>query len=322
MVNLKNRTVLRSVVAGFLTAVSVVGLGACATGDPGVVHIIGNAIPKNEGGTCVSDEIKSLYDHGVLDLALTDHYVYFAAIESLLDPSILASGNGTKELRPDTSVLTLDTLHVTAVLPGPAPTSKTAKIGTSPLVGTGFDVLNIDPSKFTPALPKANIPLVWTVPTQIVIKSRQSAVFPINLIPTVGALGDAGGTALKDIGADWKRRFANVAGDAKYKQVVPVQMTFFLTGTSVGGSAVKTPPLSFTINVCWFCLLSSPPGYDAKLDTQWRQCVTGGTSAGYVSPCHVGQNEEPVDCSAYCTKCAASLFFDSKCDEKFCPSPL
>lgn len=59
MVNLKKKTTLRAVIAGFLTAASVIGLGACATGDPGVVYVLGNAIPKNQGGVCVSDEIKN-----------------------------------------------------------------------------------------------------------------------------------------------------------------------------------------------------------------------------------------------------------------------
>lgn len=320
MVNLKKKTTLRAVIAGFLTAASVIGLGACATGDPGVVYVLGNAIPKNQGGVCVSDEIKNFYDHGVLDLAFTDHYVYYAALENLMDPSSEASGNGTKQLRPDTSVVTLDTLHVTAVLPGPAPV-KGAKPGTSPLVGTGFDVNQITPSKFTPALPNVAIPLVWTVPTQIVIKSHVIGVFPVNLVPTAGAVGDTASSAIRDIGKDWKHRFAMVAEPAKYNQVVPVQFTFFLSGTTAGGSKVSTPPLTFSINVCWFCLLGSPPLYDAKLDTQWRQCVTGAAASGYIAPCHIGQNEEPVDCTTYCAKCSSSLFSD-KCDEKFCPSPL
>ncbi len=321
MVNLKIKTALRRLIGSVLTAACLLGLGACATGDPGVVYIIGNAVPKNDGGKCVSDDFKNLYDHGVLDLAFTNQYIYFAAIENLMVASSEASGNGVKQLRPDTSVVTLDTLHVTVVLPGPAPKSKTSALGTSPLIGTGFDTFNVNPTTFTPKLPAAAIPLVWTVPTQIVIRSRLAAVFPIPLIPAFGSTGEVAGTSIKDIGDDWKRRFANVAGDNKYKQLVPVLVTFFLTGTSAGGSPVKTPPLTFTIKVCWFCLLNPPQFYDPKLDTQWRQCVGGTPASGYTTPCHEGQNEEFIDCSAYCTKCAASLF-SNKCDEKFCPSPL
>ena len=277
--------------AGWLMG-GLLAVSGCEQGNPAVLLVRGNVVPQvtqtNGVVLCTYTTGDNFYLDGVMDLAITNRYRYYAWVENRLTRSGSVSGNGTAALRAEGNLVTLTNVHVTM-----SRQANDGKTTTSPFNQKGK----------TPSFPLA---AEWDVPTYAVVDPETEAPVPFDLVP-------AQTSPNAPVGEDWRLRWSKFSNNRNH--IEQVAMTFRMEGTTAEGTTVTAGEVSYPGSVCWGCLLMMKPKPGiSDPDEQWQQCSKFEVDANFLSPCQAGVNEG-LPCGYYCSQGPKS----NNCDAKFCP---
>ena len=288
-----------------LAAVAWAGLGATSCGyfyadqDTAALQLVGNVVPKNEGGRCSISDFGAYYDEGVFDLAISDEFAFNLHARNLLPGTIGLTGNGTQQLRQEYNKVTLERVVVKLDL-------------TVPVTNTPFS------QKGTVAGPPTE---TWTVPIQLLLEPNDAAPKGISLIAVPSRLPIGG--KLTDIGRDWRTRWLADPKRSERKQRITLQLQ--VEGATLGQHTVRSDTFDYPVTVCWGCLINqpTPPTVVETPDDFWRSCSTLAFPKDNPVPCFPG-SQDPIPCGYYCFLCKTreAQGTGQKCDPKFCPPLL
>ena len=278
--------------AGWLLGGLLAVASGCEQGNPAVLLVRGNVVPQvtqtNGVVLCTYGTGDNFYLDGVMDMAITSRFRYYAWVENRMTRTSAVSGNGPAALRAEGNTVTLTNVHVTL--------NRQANDGKA--TSSPFN----QPGKVA----KFPLAVEWDIPTYAVVDPENEAPVPFDLVP-------AQTSPNAPVGDDWRVRWGKFTNKASH--IEQVILTFRMEGTTAEGVTVTAGEVSYPVSVCWGCLLMMKPKPEiTDAEEQWKQCSKFEVDPTFLSPCQAGVNEG-LPCGYYCQQCTKA----NNCDPKFCP---